>query len=233
MLDKHEKKTATDTDVLLIKPKSKNHSGFLMLLGTCLLLVSFLLNAIFWDDYKFQLMLIMFACAIILLIGILKNSEPDVSFKLTRQHLNFLHRNGYWIIKWQDITRLGQPTSRTVFDVIHLPYIGIKLKNIALIADNISPRLANKLIHEQRELLVLAAKNNEIKLDSGLISFEPYTLNNKVYKGPIAAWLFRTEQLAGVYGYHLYLPETSFDRDTQAFIKLLNDCKEHSIKCSE
>lgn len=215
-------------DEISIKPQSKNNAGFLILLGICLLLVSFLLNSVFWDEYKLQLMLIMFACSIILLIGILKNSEPDTSFKLTRQYISFLHRNGHWKIKWQDISSLGQPTSRTLFDVTYLPYIGIKLKNISLIADNISPRLANKLIHEQRDLLILAAKNNEIKLESGLISFEPYRLNNKTYKGPIAAWLYRTEQLVGIYGYHLYLPETSLDRDLHAFIKLLKSCKEYS-----
>lgn len=215
-------------DEILIKPQSKNHAGFLILLGICLLLISFLLNSVFWDEYKFQLMLIMFACSIILLIGILKNSEPETSFKLTRQYISFLHRNGHWKIKWQDITGLGQPSSSNLFEKIHLPYIGIKLKDISLIADNISPRLANKLIHEQRDLLILAARNNEIKLESGLISFEPYRLNNKTYKGPIAAWLYRTEQLVGIYGYHLYLPETSIDRELHAFIKLLKDCKHHS-----
>ncbi len=219
---------SSNTDELLIKPKSKQHAGFLMLLGACLLLVSFLLNSIFWNEYKFQLMLIMFACLIILLTGFLKNSEPETSFKLTRESICFFHRNGEWLVEWSKIERIGQPTANTIFEKIDLPYIGIKLKNIAFIADNISPRLANKLIHEQRELLILAARNNEIKLESGLISFDPFTLNNKVYKGPIAAWLYRTEQLVNIYGYHLYLPETSFDRELHTFINLLNNCKQHS-----
>lgn len=218
----------SNSDELLIKPKSKNHAGFLILLGVCSLLISFLLNSIFWHEYKFQLMLIMFACSIILLTGLLKKSEPETSFKLTREYIHFFHRNGEWSVKWNKITRIGQPTANTLFEKINLPYVGIKLKDITFIADNISPRLANKLIHEQRELLILAARNNEIKLESGLISFEPFILNSKVYKGPTAAWLFRTEQLVSIYGYHLYLPETSFDRELHDFMNLLNNCKQHS-----
>ena len=201
-----------------------------MVLGGVLILFSMFLNLLYWDEYKIQLMMIFLACSIVFLAGILKHSEPDVSYKLTRQQLYFYHRNGQWLLNWQDIVRIGQPSANNIFERIQLPYIGIKLKDIALIADNISPRLANKLIHEQRELLILAARNNEIKLESGLISFEPFTLNKKIYKGPIAAWLFRTEQLNQVYGYHLFLPQTSFDRDISQFLTLLKQCKAYSNK---
>ncbi|MEO9509425.1 MAG: DUF2982 domain-containing protein [Nonlabens ulvanivorans] len=173
-------------------------------------------------------MLLFLTCGIVLLTGILKYSEPETSYQLTRQELCFYHRNGHWQLEWEKIVRFGQPSANTIFERINLPYIGIKLKDLAFIADNISPRLANKLIHEQRELLILAARNNEIKLESGLISFEPFTLHNKVYKGPIAAWLFRTEQLNQVYGYHLFLADSSFDRELDEFLKLLKQCKEYA-----
>jgi len=201
-----------------------------MALGGILILISMCLNLLYWDEYKIQLMMIFLACSIVFLAGILKHSEPDISYELTRKQLCFYHRTGNWKINWQDIARLDQPSANNIFEKISLPYVGIKLKDIALIADNISPRLANKLIHEQRELLILAAKNNEIKLDSGLISFEPFTLNKKTYKGPIAAWLFRTEQLNQVYGYHLFLPETGFDRDLDDFLNLLKQCKQYAVK---
>ena len=222
------KETADNHEEIIIKPQSKNHSRFLIVVGTCLLLISLLLNSIFWDQYKFQLMLIMFACVIILLIGLLKYSEPDTSYKLTRQQLSFYHRNGNWSLPWFDIQRLGTMNGYVKGELTQLPYVGIKLKNIECILDTISPRLANKLIHEQKELLILAARNHEITLNDGLISFEPYKLNDKVYKGPIAAWLFRTDQLNQVYGYHLYLSETSFDRSVDEFSRFLNQCKDYS-----
>ncbi|WP_426370478.1 DUF2982 domain-containing protein [Pseudocolwellia sp. HL-MZ7] len=213
---------------ITIKPKTKNNGLFLIFLGVLLIFISMFINLLFWDEYKIQLMLLFLTCSIVLLTGILKYSEPEVSYKLTRQQLCLYHRNGNWQLNWESIVRLGQPSANTIFENINLPYIGIKLKDMALIADNISPRLANKLIHEQRELLILAVRNNEIKLESGLISFEPFTLNNKVYKGPIAAWLFRTEQLHQVYGYHLFLPDSGFDRKLGDFLTLLKQCKEYA-----
>jgi hypothetical protein len=215
-------------ETIIISPQSKNHANFLVVIGTCSLLISFLLNTWFWNDYKYQLMLIMFSCLIMILIGILKFSEPDISYQLTRQYLAFYHRNGKWSIKWDNIVRIGTINSYIHGDLVKLPYIGIKLKNINSVVNTISPRLANKLIHEQKELLILAAKNREITLTEGLISFEPYKLNGKTYKGPIAAWLYRTKQLNNVYGYDLFIPETSFDRDLDEFYNLLNQCKKFS-----
>jgi len=199
-----------------------------MLLGFILMSISMLINNFFWNDYKYQLMLILFASCMVFLTGFLKYSELDISYRLTRDKLYFYHRNGCWDITWNNIVRIGNVSSYSGFEHIQLSYIGIKLKDIELIAQNISPRLANKLIHEQRELLILAARNREIVLDSGLISFDPFILNGKTYKGPIAAWLFRTEQLASVYGYHLFLSETTFDRELDEFLQLLKQCKHYA-----
>jgi len=216
------------SECISIYPKSKKHSRFLMMLGCVFISFSMLLNSFLWSDFKYQLMLVLFASCIVFLTGYLKYTEPEMSYKLSRERLHFYHRNGSWNIAWNEITRIDNVSSRSGLNHIQLPYIGIKLKSIECIAQNISPRLANKLIHEQRDLLVLAARNNEIVLDSGLISFEPFTLNKKTYKGPIAAWLFRTEQLVSIYGYHLFIPETSFDREIDEFVQLLKQCKHHS-----
>lgn len=115
-------------ETIIINPQSKNHANFLVVIGTCSLLISFLLNTWFWNDYKYQLMLIMFSCLIMILIGILKFSEPDISYQLTRQYLVFYHRNGKWSIKWDTIVRIGTINSYIHGDLVKLPYIGIKLK---------------------------------------------------------------------------------------------------------
>lgn len=215
-------------DIITVRPQSKNHSKFLSLTGFCLVCICLLLNSFLWDQYKYQLMLLLFASFIVLLTGVLKLTEPETSYQLTRENFVFFHRNGKWQINWHEIVRIGQTTSITHGYRVYLPYIGIKLADLQHIADSISPRLANKLIHEQKELLILSAVNRDIELTEGLISFEPYTLNGKVYKGPVAAWLYRTEQLVGLYGYHLYLPESSFDRNLSDFLTLLKSCQSHA-----
>ena len=143
--------------------------------------------------------------------------------------IEYCHLNGKWTLRWQDIIRFGEIKADVRGEHTQLPYLGIKLNNLELFAKNISPRLANKLIHEQQELIVLAIINKEISAEEDLINFEPYTLNDVIYKGPIAAWLHRCEQLAKAYGYHLYLPESSLDRDIKHFLRLLKECHHYII----
>ena len=138
--------------------------------------------------------------------------------------IEYCHLNGKWQLQWQDIIRFGQVKADVRGEYTQLPYLGIKLKNLEHIAKSISPRLANKLIHEQQELLVLAIVNKEVGSEEDVINFEPYRLNDVIYKGPIAAWLHRSEQLAKAYGYHLFLPESSLDRDLKDFLQLLKEC---------
>ena len=215
-------------EVINIHPKSKHHQWFLLLLGVLLLAISLLMNLLFWHEYKFQLMLPMFACFILILIGYMKLSEPNTSYLLTRNELTLFHRHGSWQILWQEVIRIGELHSMINGQYTQLPYLGIKLQSLDTIATNISPRLANKLLHEQQELLILAVKNQEISLEDGLINFEVFHLNNKIFKGPIAAWLHRTEQLSIIYGYHLFLPDSSFDRELTPFLSLLKSCKNHA-----
>ena len=58
-----------------------------------------------------------------------------------------------------------------------LPYLGLKLHSLNYIADHISPRLANKLLHEQQELIHLAINNGELNAEQGLINFSSYQLS--------------------------------------------------------
>lgn len=198
-------------------------------LGILLLGISFTLNSWLWDDFKIQLTIIMFASFVVLLVGILKTLEPSCAYKITPEQLTFYHRSGSWQIKWQDIVRIGNVKSNLQGQVVELDFIGIKLNNLQAIAESISPRLANRLIHEQKELVALAVSSKELSQQQAIIDFAPYSLENKTYKGPIAALLYRSEQLVKAYGYHLYLPEDSLDRSKEEFISLLRQCKEYSV----
>ncbi|OUS24687.1 hypothetical protein A9Q98_13255 [Thalassotalea sp. 42_200_T64] len=212
-----------------ITPKSKRNGLFLIVLGVILLLSSFALNNLFWDQFKLQLMLLMFSCFIILLLGFGKYSEPNISYNIGKDTITFHHRFGSWQINWQDIISLGEVKANNGLTVFGLPYIGIKLNKLDNIASHISPRLANKLLHEQQELIRLAVEYEEISSAQAIINFSPYPLADKIIKGPVAAWLHRTEVLAIAYGYHLFLAEDSFDQELMNFLSLLKNCQ-HYVK---
>ena len=219
----------TTDRVITIHPNSKRHAHTFVWIGCIFLFIFWLLSLLLWPTFKIQLIFLISATLVFVLIGVLKYLEPGTSFFITPETIVYCHRNGQWILPWQDIIRFGELKADVRGEHIQLPYVGIKLNNLDHIAKSISPRLANKLIHEQQELLILAIINKEIKSDDSLINFEPYTLNEVTYKGPIAAWLHRSEQLAKAYGYHLFLPESSLDRNLNNFLKLLKKCHHYTI----
>ena len=221
----------TSDRVITIHPNSKRHTHKFIWLGCIALFIFWLISLFLWHPLKIQLIFLISATLVVILIGILKCLEPGTSFFITPKMIIYCHRNGQWTLPWQDIIRFGELKAYVQGEHIQLPYVGIKLNNLEHIASNISPRLANKLIHEQQELLILAIANKEIDFDGddSVINFEPYTLNDIIYKGPIAAWLHRSEQLAKAYGYHLYLPESSLDRNLNHFLTLLKKCHHYTI----
>lgn len=211
--------------VITIRPIAKHNGLSLLVLGFLLLFVAMVLNASFWSQFKLQLMFFTLLSFIVIFIGVLKILEPNTSYTLTPKNILYIHKYGHWQLDWADIIRIGTVSRQIGLTQQELPYLGIKLTNLHRIAEHITPRLANRLLHEQKVLLQLAITNtDDVSNDNIIISFEPFELNAKLYKGPIAAWLFRCEQLAKHYGYHLYLPIDSFDRNTNEFLTLLNDC---------
>lgn len=212
------------TKIIEITPKCKRNRYFLFCLGGGLLIISSLLNVILWEQYKIQLIFFMSVCLMVLFVAFVKFLEPPISYTMTPESIHYQHRHGQWTLPWQDIFRLGDIYIDVQGERKPLPYIGIKLTSLKNIAESISPRLANRLLHEQQELLLLALKNGQIKLPHGAINFEPFELQGTIYKGPIAAWLYRSEDLVAAYGYHLYLPENGFDRELDDFLGLLKQC---------
>jgi len=221
------------TPTLLIKPLARHHAQFLSLLGGIILLVTLLLCNFFWHQAKLPLMLLILIALVIIFIGILKISEPLHSFILTPHKLHFAHRYGAWELNWAEIHYINQVSETYGIERHELPYIGIRLKELTEIANNISPRLASRLLHEQRPLLAFCLRHQLISLEQGVINFSAYQDKNKSeIIGPIAAFLHQSELLKNALGYHLYIPETALDRDIHDFITLLKNCKNAAFDSS-
>lgn len=212
---------------IYISPRSKRNRLTLVLSGGILLLISFVANLAMGQENQAIVLVLVFACFIVTLIGVLKFLEPNNSFYITPEFLRFYHRSGRWQLRWQDIVRFGELKLRQMDGDLTLPYLGIKLYNLEHIARNISPRLANRLIHEQKELITIAIKRQEIEFKEGIIHFEPYIIKDTAFEGPIGAWLYHTEALNKAYGFHLFIPENSLDREPEEFLALLKECHEY------
>lgn len=92
-------------------------------------------------------MLICLTALVILIIGQGKQTEPKYSLMLSPALMRYQHRYSVW----QAIHRLDILRGHCQLQHTEMPYIGIKLKDFDKFAAHISPRLANRLIHEQKQ----------------------------------------------------------------------------------
>ena len=121
--------------------------------------------------------------------GLLKRFEPPYSLLLNPQGMNYCHRYGYWHLDWQQIQNINQMKETSGLICLELPYIGIRLHDLDSFVNQISPRLANRLIHEQRPLIAFAIMHRLLSLVQGQLNFTPYQLlSGKVVKGQLAAF---------------------------------------------
>lgn len=213
-----------------IKAKANHHGAFLMLLAVIIFITALIASQYYWRSDRLILIFIYLLALIIMFTGLLKRTEPKVSFQLTPQHIQYNHRHGKWTLNWQQIHSINTIKEVVGFTAIELPYIGIRLKNIDILAEQISPRLANRLIHEQRPLISFSVMSNLLSLEETQLNFNPFILESgKIIKGPLAAFLHHSQTLQKAVGYHLYIPESSSDREIGDFCQLLKQCKHHQV----
>ncbi|RYV02489.1 DUF2982 domain-containing protein [Shewanella sp. OPT22] len=209
---------------VIISPEGNENGQVYTLIGAVGLLLAFTL---FIHGGWFAQGLILFAGgAVCFILGIAKQIEPKVSFKINSEGIRYFHRRGSTEVHWDNIQRIDIPRVTKGTDLIELPYVAIKLKAINPVLDTVSPRLATGLLTEQRSLLMTAGAqaNNEEALESYLNhEFMPLTVNDERYRGILAMFGRRCLMLDEHLGYHLYMPIDCLDREPEAFIKLIRE----------
>lgn len=158
-------------------------------------------------------------------IGIIKILEPNTSFILSKQSILYQHKYGKWLLPWSAIANVCRISEIVGIEKLPLPYVGIRLNEIDSLIATISPRLASRLIHEQRPLIHFALQHQLLTLEQATINFTSFKHKNTEITGPTAAFLHQSMHLKNAFGYHIYLPESALDRTCTEFSILLNQCK--------
>ncbi len=140
--------------------------------------------------------------------------------------MSFFHQVGHWQLSWQQIQSINPLRETSGLSNIDLPYLGIRLVELASLVKQISPRLANRLIHEQKPLIAFAINHQLMSWEQSQLNFSPYQLpSSELVKGPLAAFLHHSQTLYNSFGYHLVIPESCIDRSLAEFCQLLKQCK--------
>ncbi len=219
----------TRLPVINIKAQANHHAIFLLLVGWLLLLLTLLVSQYYWQTLRLVLMFIFLLAVVVIITGLAKYLQPQFSYHITPKRLEYHHRYGKWQLAWQQIQAIKPIIEVCGLTTVALPYIGIRLVNLEALAQQISPRLANRLIHEQQPLLKFAFMQQSLSLEQIQLNFTPFILQSGLkISGPIAAFLHHCKSLKSALGYHLYLPETSMDRELNDFHQLLKQCQHTS-----
>lgn len=219
--------------VINIKAQSNHHALFLMLVALILTLSTLVFSQGYWRQFHLVIIFIYLCALVIFITGLAKYLEPKYSLSLSPNGITYQHRYGHWQVDWQQIQRISLIHETFGLTQVQLPYIGIRLKQLSALADHISPRLANRLIHEQKPLLAFAIRQDLLPLEQSLLNFDPFILpSGEILKGPLAAFLHHSTVLHQALGYHLFLPETAIDRELNEFCTLLIQCMKSSAEYS-
>ncbi len=221
----------TKLPVINIKAQSNHHAIFLMLTALIIAVSTFFISQGYWRQFQLVIIFIYLCALVILITGLAKYLEPEYSLCLSPNGIKYQHRYGQWKIDWLQVQRIALINETFGLTNIQLPYIGIRLTQLSSLAAHISPRLANRLIHEQKPLLAFAIKMDLLTIEQSIVNFDAFVLpSGERLKGPLAAFLHHCTVLHTALGYHLFLPETAIDRDLNEFCILLNQCKKSAAE---
>lgn len=147
--------TAPTADApILIRANAKKNSLTSLVVGAVALLLAILMFRILPENFNLLAIFTTTGAIIALLLGYLKAREPEHSMEISREKIDYQHRNGSWALSWQNVQRIDVPRITSGVEQKQLTLVGIRIKKYGPILDNISPRLMTHLLMEQRPLLL-------------------------------------------------------------------------------
>ncbi|MEL0648091.1 DUF2982 domain-containing protein [Pseudoalteromonas agarivorans] len=168
-------------------------------------------------------------CIAAIFVGFLKTQEPYYSVVLSDSELIYHHKYGHWCMSWGNFHHSGIPKVEDGIDYLELNAVGVKVNDIDEFLSNIAPRIAGKLLIEQRNLFMQVVqkhcKNGNCPSEWLIEDTHYISLKGKSYTGLIAMFANRTKHLQLLTGYDLLLPASVLDRDIWAFSANLNKWK--------
>ncbi|MBU2898119.1 DUF2982 domain-containing protein [Vibrio hepatarius] len=163
--------------------------------------------------------------AILVLLGLAQwlVIKSTVSFTLTATHFQQHLFKGGWVVKWNNIHKIGichyddhgwqQP----------LPWVGIRLKHYSPYLNSICPRIATDILLNQRALLYIGMKQSILNahFEDIVLDSKPYrNKQGKEYRGLQAMLANRMNYQRSYFDYDIFISAQDLDRTAEEFVGL-------------
>lgn len=173
-----------------------------------------------------------FVCLVGLYIGFVKSKDPFVYLQLNENFIEYFHKFGEWKLSYLNIQRLGIPKVSRGLEHKDLSYIGLSINDYDEFLGQLHPRIAGKLLIEQRPLIRLALSQD---CPDGACPSD-FVFDDNVFKSPsgaqysglIAMFANRMVKLKVLLGYELFIPLMGIEEDQNQILLLLK-----STKCNQ
>ncbi|WP_299018167.1 DUF2982 domain-containing protein [uncultured Photobacterium sp.] len=200
-------------------------SGIYQLIFSVITLIVLGLTVYLHPEVNAAAIAILFILALAMfLIAYKQSQEPALSFTLTFMHIQFHSPYGGWLARWKNIAEIGTAAICYQGWCEPIPWVGIRLKDYDEFLDSICPRIASKILLEQRILLIMAYKRNDDpphEIEDMLFDDTHYvTRNGKVLKGLLAMLANRMKYNREFLGYDFFISEDLLDRPSNDFVGL-------------
>ena len=192
---------------LKLRSQGSKNGIEILLVGAFGLVFIMLVNLLRPDVISIFEIFLVSVSLVAIFIGFLKTQEPFYSLIITERLLTYHHKYGSWSLNRENFHHSGIPKVEQGLEYLELNAVGIKLNDTDDFLMDISPRLAGKLLIEQRHLFMQVVqkhcKNGNCPSE-WLVEDNNYTsLNGRKFNGLIAMFANRMRHLQQLTGYDL------------------------------
>ncbi|MEH0665843.1 DUF2982 domain-containing protein [Vibrio scophthalmi] len=178
----------------------------------------------FWAPGFKPFLLALFLLGFSLFVAYWLILKSTVKYTLTSTHFQQHLFKGGWVVKWNNISRIGLCYYDSDGWQQPLPWIGIKLKHYSPYLTGVCPRIATEILLSQRALLYLGAKQHkqgtrfeEIVLDSA----DYHDEDGQAFTGLQAMLANRMRYQRAYYDYDIFISTQDLDRPADEFVGLM------------
>ena len=204
-----------------IRPHTKRNGRVFITMGAGGLALLLLIDGQLALPWPLHLSLSGF-CLIAIALGIGKIIEPETSLEITPKAITYFHFRGSWQLHWENVVRYDIPDVQRGLERQQLPFLGIRLRNYDAFLEQLSPRLAVHLVHQQRPLMLQALRSemppHREYMDYVDVPDIYLSDSGKRYRGVIATFAVRMVLMREMLGYDLYIAQNALDRPLEDFI---------------
>lgn len=211
------------------RAQGAKHGIEVLIVGAIGLLFIMLFNLLRLGEISILEIFLVSLCIAAITIGFFKTQEPFYSLVLTTEQLTYQHKYGVWYLAHSNFKSSGVPKIAVGLEHLELNAVGIKVNDMDEFLTSLAPRIAGKLLIEQRYLFMQLVKRHCKNGDcpsEWLAEDTQYRSKNGIsYNGLIAMFANRAKHLQLFTGYDLLLPTSVLDRDIWGFSANLNKWK--------